>query len=317
MTREIERGGPCWLLKLRSWMGTQRGQIIGVLPWLVRWTHRAGTIDFCPALAVLVSPVLNIIFLTFSLYYCLSPGKLGRQACWVTCLGFCEWQTQRYTKITHDSPTVLFSVAQGMFWLTTERLSRSTLQLKEGVCTLVLCSLETVMSCDSDKIPEGGTSTFVLPSLWTDEREAVRIHNKNFWNPKLKEFRCKGFLTDLDGEMLRVAITSLVIWKLSSSSIRKIFVLKLFYVPLLGCGEAEWGCGVAKLLAHRVAVQNLRVRLPPGTLPLVQPGKQRCRFFPAKQQEIPAKQQACQPVTKDEYCRKKMNKKSAGKGTKT
>jgi hypothetical protein len=30
--------------------------------------------------------------------------------------------------------------------------------------------------------------------------------------------------------------------------------------------------------------------------------KQRCRFFPAQQQEIPAQHQACQPVTKDEYC---------------
>jgi hypothetical protein len=32
----LERGGgPCWLLKLR-WMGTQRVQMKGVLPWLVR-----------------------------------------------------------------------------------------------------------------------------------------------------------------------------------------------------------------------------------------------------------------------------------------
>jgi hypothetical protein len=42
-----------------------------------------------------------------------------------------------------------------------------------------------------------------------------------------------------------------------------------------------------------------------------------------QQQETPAQQQACQPVTKDEYCintvdRKitKIDKKSAGKGTK-
>ncbi len=58
---------------------------------------------FCPALAALVSPVLNIIFLTFSLYYCLSPAKLGRQACWITCL--CEWQTseQQFRSITRSS----------------------------------------------------------------------------------------------------------------------------------------------------------------------------------------------------------------------
>jgi hypothetical protein len=30
--------------------------------------------------------------------------------------------------------------------------------------------------------------------------------------------------------------------------------------------------------------------------------KQSCRFYPAQQQEIPAQQQAYQPVTKDEYC---------------
>jgi hypothetical protein len=32
----------------------------GVLPWLVSWAHRAGTGDFCPALAALVSPLQNI-----------------------------------------------------------------------------------------------------------------------------------------------------------------------------------------------------------------------------------------------------------------
>ncbi len=37
---------------------------------------------------------------------------------------------QRYTEITHDP--FLFGVAQGSFWLSTERLSRSTLHLKEG-----------------------------------------------------------------------------------------------------------------------------------------------------------------------------------------
>jgi hypothetical protein len=33
----------------------------GVFPWLVRLTRRADTIDFCPALAALASPVQNII----------------------------------------------------------------------------------------------------------------------------------------------------------------------------------------------------------------------------------------------------------------
>ncbi len=35
----------------------------GVLPWLVRWAHGAGTRDLYPALAALVNPVQNIFFL--------------------------------------------------------------------------------------------------------------------------------------------------------------------------------------------------------------------------------------------------------------
>ncbi len=74
--REIERDGPCWLLKLK-----------GVTFWLVRWNRRAGTKYFCSALAGLVSPVQNIIFLAIYLFTLLvlliaqQPGQgavLGR-----------------------------------------------------------------------------------------------------------------------------------------------------------------------------------------------------------------------------------------------
>jgi hypothetical protein len=63
-------------------MGNQRGQMKGVLPWLVRWSRPAGTIDFCPALAALVSPVQNIIFLTphfFTIFVPITqqPGQAG------------------------------------------------------------------------------------------------------------------------------------------------------------------------------------------------------------------------------------------------
>jgi hypothetical protein len=54
-------------------MGTQRGQMIGILPWLVHWPRRASTIDFCPALAALVSPVQNIIFLTAHFFTLVIP----------------------------------------------------------------------------------------------------------------------------------------------------------------------------------------------------------------------------------------------------
>jgi hypothetical protein len=43
-------------------MGTQRVQMKGVLPWLVRWACRAGTRAFCSALAALVGPVHRTLF---------------------------------------------------------------------------------------------------------------------------------------------------------------------------------------------------------------------------------------------------------------
>jgi hypothetical protein len=48
-------------------MGTQRVQMKGVLPCLVRWACRAGTRYFFPALAALVGPVQYIFSL--AVYY--------------------------------------------------------------------------------------------------------------------------------------------------------------------------------------------------------------------------------------------------------
>ncbi len=62
---------PPWF-KLRR-MRTQRGQMKGVPPWLVFWTRRASSLDFSPALAVLVSPVQNVIFLTVHFFTFLVP----------------------------------------------------------------------------------------------------------------------------------------------------------------------------------------------------------------------------------------------------
>ncbi len=61
--RGTREGWLFWLLKMR-WMGTQRVQMKGVPPWLVRWTCRAGTRDFCSALAALIGPDQNIFLLT-------------------------------------------------------------------------------------------------------------------------------------------------------------------------------------------------------------------------------------------------------------
>jgi hypothetical protein len=60
--------------------------IKGILSWFVRWAPCAGKIDFCPALAALVSPVQTIIFFTPHFFILLvsiarAPGQavvLGR-----------------------------------------------------------------------------------------------------------------------------------------------------------------------------------------------------------------------------------------------
>ncbi len=84
-------------------------------------------------------------------------------------LPFAYW-TEIYREYTYDP--LLFNVAQGIFWLSTERLSGSKLHLKEegerGVYTLVLCSLATVTSCINasvrivTKSPKGRTSILIF-----------------------------------------------------------------------------------------------------------------------------------------------------------
>jgi hypothetical protein len=66
-------------------MGTQRILIKGVLPWFVYWTRRAGTKDFCSALAALVSPVQNICFLIVHYFNAFVP--LAQQAGQAAVLG--------------------------------------------------------------------------------------------------------------------------------------------------------------------------------------------------------------------------------------
>jgi hypothetical protein len=54
-------------------MVTQRIQMKGVLPCLVRWACRTGTRDLCSALAALVGRVENIFFLTVHYFNCFVP----------------------------------------------------------------------------------------------------------------------------------------------------------------------------------------------------------------------------------------------------
>jgi hypothetical protein len=52
----------------------------GVLSWFLRWVPRAGTRDFCPALAALVGPVQNSFSTTDSIILCLSGVPIVQQA---------------------------------------------------------------------------------------------------------------------------------------------------------------------------------------------------------------------------------------------
>ncbi len=81
-------------------METQRVQMKGVLPWLVRWACRVRTKDLDSALAALVGPVQNIFSspYTISIPLSPSPSKLGRLSCRVACLLYVSLITKMSTK---------------------------------------------------------------------------------------------------------------------------------------------------------------------------------------------------------------------------
>ncbi len=77
----------------------------GVLPWLVRWTCRAGTGNFCPALAALLGFVQNMYFLTVHYFnFCvpIAQQAIGSQPCWIACLLV-------YVSGTHLTPTFFWA----------------------------------------------------------------------------------------------------------------------------------------------------------------------------------------------------------------
>jgi hypothetical protein len=74
--------------------GAQRAQMKEVLSWLVRWACRAGTKDFCSAVAVLVDLVQNIFFLTVHYFNSFVPtAKQAGQAAVLgrLSLSMCLW----------------------------------------------------------------------------------------------------------------------------------------------------------------------------------------------------------------------------------
>jgi hypothetical protein len=74
----------------------------GVFYWLVRWACRAGTGDFCSALAALISPVQNIFFShgnTISIPLSTSETHTKRQAIQHGCLPFACWAMETKSKV--------------------------------------------------------------------------------------------------------------------------------------------------------------------------------------------------------------------------
>jgi hypothetical protein len=74
-TREAREGWPLLLTVETEANGDYGVQMKRVLPWLVGWlAGRAGTRDFYPALAALVSLVQNVFILTIH-YFSQQPGQ--------------------------------------------------------------------------------------------------------------------------------------------------------------------------------------------------------------------------------------------------
>jgi hypothetical protein len=91
-------------------MGTQREQMKGILPWLVRWACSACTRDFF-ALAALDDPVQNDFSLTLHCFNSFVP--IAQQAGWAALLGLlslnvclCGVQKENTGKGKQNSPTV-------------------------------------------------------------------------------------------------------------------------------------------------------------------------------------------------------------------
>jgi hypothetical protein len=64
---------PCSGPGMTSPSEVRRNRVKEVLSWLFRWARRAATLDFCSALAALVSPVQDISYLTAPFFTFLIP----------------------------------------------------------------------------------------------------------------------------------------------------------------------------------------------------------------------------------------------------
>ncbi len=93
VARETKEGWP--LLTVETELNGDSKRTNKGLSWLVCWTCRADTRDFCIGLAALVGPVQNIFFLTIHFFYSFVPisqqAGNGKQPCWVARLLVCVY----------------------------------------------------------------------------------------------------------------------------------------------------------------------------------------------------------------------------------
>jgi hypothetical protein len=82
--REAREGWP--LLTVETEVnGDSNERVLGFLPWLVRWSCRAMTVqEIYSALAALVGQLENIFFLTVHYFNCFVPIA-QQEPCWVAC----------------------------------------------------------------------------------------------------------------------------------------------------------------------------------------------------------------------------------------
>ncbi len=95
-----ERGGPCWLLKLRQ-MGYK-----WKVSWFIHWLVVPVQEIFTMRRACSSQPSTKMFFFpphTFSLYVFPSPSNLGRQSCRVACLLICVFGAYNTSEISPQS----------------------------------------------------------------------------------------------------------------------------------------------------------------------------------------------------------------------
>ncbi len=109
-SRENKDGWPLLIVEIEA-NGTYGVQMKGVLRWLVRWPHRAGTRDCYPALVALVNPVHFFFLEAYFLILWVPIGQKSGQAVVPGCLSFDMFLLKHlWIKITNSAKTTAIMI---------------------------------------------------------------------------------------------------------------------------------------------------------------------------------------------------------------